>query len=299
MRTEARPIFVLGILRRSGTNYLSDLLVQHPDCVSAAPIHEDHLVQRADHLRSYVDAVTSSWTESWGVPPDAPARLMEALGDGVAAFLQAGAGARRVVAKTPRTEHLDLYGELFPHCPLLLLVRDGRNVVASNVRSFDEHEEVMRQEWARAGRRILEFDARNRDGGIPYRIVRYEDLFADLQATMTAILRTCGLDPDRYDFEVANRLPVRGSSSLRHRGEVVHWEPVDRDERFRPNEHWRDWTPYQHARFAEVAGDVQRAFGYDVEPTGPMGAASRARRLRDRTAWGLRVGRRRLLGRDR
>ena len=39
---------------------------------------------------------------------------------------------RRVVTKTPRLENLDLYFDLFPQAPLLILVRDGRNVVASN-----------------------------------------------------------------------------------------------------------------------------------------------------------------------
>src|SRR5262245_18667252 len=170
------PIFILGMMRRCGTNHLSDLLVQHPDCVAAAPIHEDHLVQRAGYIRSYVDAVTGSWNPSWGVPDDARARLLRALGDGVIAFLQAGAGAHRVVTKTPRIENLDLFFDLFPASPLLVIVRDGRNVVASNVRSFDENEEAMRQEWARAGRAVLAFDEQHRDRGLPYRVVRYEDL---------------------------------------------------------------------------------------------------------------------------
>ena len=215
MHPGPQPIFVLGMLRRSGTNYLSDLLVQHPDCVSAAPIHEDHLVQRAGHLRRYVDAVAGSWTASWGVPPGDRARLLRSLGDGIVGFLQEGAGGRRVVTKTPRLENLDLYFDLFPQAPLLILVRDGRNVVASNARSFDLNEEAVRQEWAAAGRAVMAFDARNRNRGLPYRVVRYEDLVEDLEATMTGILQTCGLDASRYDFTAAAALPVRGSSAVR------------------------------------------------------------------------------------
>ena len=197
MQPAVRPIFILGMLRRSGTNYLSDLLVQHRDCISAAPVHEDHLVQRAGHLLRYVDAVTGSWTSSWGVPPETRARLLRSLGDGIVSFLQADAGDLRVVTKTPRLENLDRFFDLFPSVPLLLIVRDGRNVVASNVRSFDVNEEAARQEWASAGRAILEFDARNRGRGLPYRVVRYEDLLDDLESTMTEVLRCCELDSGR------------------------------------------------------------------------------------------------------
>ena len=169
--------------------------------------------------------------------------------------------------------------------PLLLLVRDGRNVVASNVRSFDVNEEAARQEWASAGRAILDFDERNRGAVSAYRVVRYEDLLDELESTMTEVLRCCDLDPDGFDFAAAAGAPVRGSSTVRRDGADVHWEPVAKDDAFRPNERWREWTPYQHARFAEVAGDVQRALGY---PLGIRGASDRlgpvARRVDD-TTW--------------
>ena len=86
---------------------------------------------------------------------------------------------------------------------------------------------------------------------------------------MTEILQTCGLDPDRFDFAAAAALPVRGSSAVRDAGAGVHWVPVEKDDTFRPNERFLDWTPYQHARFAQVAGDVQRALGYELDGDGP------------------------------
>jgi hypothetical protein len=292
MQRPAQPIFILGMMRRSGTNHLSDLLVHHPGCVSAAPINEDHLLQRALHLQRYVDSVTGSWTPSWGVPAGERARLLRSLGDGVVAFLQAGAGGRRVVAKTPRVENLDLFFDLFPDAALLVLVRDGRNVVASNTRSFDENEDATRHEWARAGRAVLAFDERVRTAGRDYRLVRYEDLLDDLVPTMTDIFRCCGLDPDVYDFAAAAELPVRGSSSVRGQDADVHWAPVAKTEDFRPNERWRDWTPYQHARFAQVAGDVQRALGYPLAAPVRSTARDRLRGAADDVTWALRQGRR-------
>ena len=287
MEPSTAPIFILGMMRRSGTNFLSDLLTLHPDCVSAAPIHEDFLVARAGHLRRYVDAVTGSWTPTWGVP-DERHRLLRHLGDGIAAFLQEGHEAKRVVTKTPRVEHLDLFFRLFPRATLLLLVRDGRNLVASTVRSFDVNEEAARQQWALAGRAILDFDTRNRESGRRYRIIRYEDLHTAPASAMRDVLSVCDLDPARYDFDAAAKLPVRGSSRVRAERAEVHWQAVEKDDAFRPDEHWRDWEPYQHARFATVAGDVQQALGYDLAPAVASSARDRVRDAVDGTSWRIR-----------
>ena len=115
MQPGRRPIFILGMMRRSGTNYLSDLLLQHPDCVSAAPVHEDHLVQRAGHLRRYVDAVSGSWTRPGACRRRARPGCSAHSAPG-SSTTSSGAGRRRarVVTKTPRIENLDRYFDLFP-----------------------------------------------------------------------------------------------------------------------------------------------------------------------------------------
>jgi hypothetical protein len=289
------PVFILGITRRSGTNYLADLLRLHPATTTREPIHEDHLVQRAHHLRRYVEATTNSWSEAWGVDRAAEqATLWRALGDAIVGFLTAGAGDRRVVTKTPSVENLDLYPALFPTCPLIVLVRDGRSVVESSVRSFDISYESASRDWAAAGQRILDFDARHRGSDLPYRIVRYEDLLDDPVATLTGLLTFCGLDPAAYDFDAARSLPVRGSSTVRDQGPgKVHWAPVERTETFRPKERWTDWDAYRHERFARVAGEVQRRLGYDGAAGTGAGLRGRARHVVDDAAWAARSVRRR------
>ena len=61
---------------------------------------------------------------------------------------------------------------------------------------------------------MLDFDAEERGGGLRYRIVRYEDLVGAPEACLKEILEFLELDVARYDFERAEALPVRGSSSL-------------------------------------------------------------------------------------
>jgi len=56
------PIFIIGIMERSGTNFLCDLLKLDPDCAHVhSPIAEDHLLKRADLLIKYADFLQGLW----------------------------------------------------------------------------------------------------------------------------------------------------------------------------------------------------------------------------------------------
>lgn len=62
-------ILVLGIMPRSGTNYLYDLLLTHADC-TASRVPEDFLVAQAHWLNGYVEAVHGKWSPRWGLTPE-------------------------------------------------------------------------------------------------------------------------------------------------------------------------------------------------------------------------------------
>lgn len=295
---QPRPIFVLGIMQRSGTNYLWDLLAQHPDVVTRAPIFEDHLLQRADHLARYVDAVTAGWTDSWGVPPEEKDALLRSLGDGIVAFLNAKSDGARVVTKNPHVTNLELFPRLFPEADLAVVVRDGRNLVASGMRTFGWTHESATRRYAEAARTIVAFDDAHRGGDLRYRIVRYEDLVDRLEPTLLELLDAFGLDPSRYDVEAAKTLPVRGSSTLKAEGGdgTVHWQPVEKAEGFDPRRRYEDWTPYQRHRFALLAGEAQRALGYDSDDPGPTDAATWVKDRVSDAGWLARLARRKVFG---
>ena len=86
---ELRPIFILGIMHRSGTNLLQDLLCLHPDCEPGGIIWEDGLIARAGPLIEYVNYLYKFWDSRWHIqeilgPSDL---LYNCLGDGLLAFL--------------------------------------------------------------------------------------------------------------------------------------------------------------------------------------------------------------------
>jgi protein-tyrosine sulfotransferase len=239
----ADPIFILGVMPRSGTNYLWDLICSHPDCAPARePIHEDLFLQHAHLLEAYIEAVQRAWDPAWGTfADDLPAKLWASLGDGLISFLWVER-SRRLVTKSPSVRNLALFFGLFPRARLLILIRDGRSAVQSAMATFNWDFDTAANLWAEGAEEIRQFDRAHRDSGLSYRIVRYEDLVDDVEPVMAELLDFLNLDRDRFDFAAAGGLPVRGSSAFFGPGQAaVNWEPVEKDAAFAPKERWREW----------------------------------------------------------
>jgi Sulfotransferase family len=276
---QADPIFIHGVMPRSGTNFLWDLLLLHPACgPGRPPIREDLFLEHSDHLLAFTSAVRGSWDPAWGTfADDLSDRFHETLGDGLVSFLWVD-HERRLLTKSPSVRHLDRFFTFFPRARLLVLVRDGRSVVQSCMATFGWDFDTAARRWARAADEVRRFDERHCHRGLPYRIVRYENLVDDLDATMSGILAFLGLAREAFDFQAAARLPVRGSSAyFGHRRDSVHWEPVERDAGFDPRARWRAWAPELHQRFDWIAGRQLRQLGYEPAPPPPRPAAQALR----------------------
>ena len=207
---------------------------------------------------------------------------MAHLGAGLTSFLDERSGAKRTATKTPRVENLGLFFDLFPDAHLLILVRDGRAVLESGIRTFGWNREWATHKWVEAADRILEFDQQHREANLKYRIVRYEDICENVKGEMGRILDFLGLDADDYDFAAATQLPVRGSSTIREEGAEVHWKPVAKPKNFDPMSRYSHWTRAQHERFNWVAGQQLERLGYTPQ------RASSARALW--AVWNLLLG---------
>ena len=261
-----RPIFIQGILPRSGTNFLWDLLLLHPDCAPPVnPVREDFFLDRSDHLVAFAASVQSAWDPRWGeFSAELRERLQASLGIGLLSFLRVD-NSRRLVVKNPSVHHLDRFFDFFPAARLLVLVRDGRSVTQSCMDTFGWSFERGARAWAHAADEIQRFQVTHAATADRWQLVRYEDLLDDLENRLPSILRFLDLDASRYDMESARRLPVRGSSVFFGQGRSsVHWDPVQKDGSFAPKERWRRWPAHLLDRFEWIAGDQLRAFGYEV-----------------------------------
>jgi protein-tyrosine sulfotransferase len=259
----ADPIFIHGVLPRSGTNFLWDLLLLHPDCVRAQePVNEDLFLDSSDHLVRFVDAVRASWDPKWGTfAADLPDRLYASIGDGLISFLWTD-HERRLVTKSPSVIHLERFFRFFPCARLLILVRDGRSVVQSAMDTFGWDFDRACRAWSEAMHTIHRFQQAESARMDRWCVVRYEDLVDDPEGQLRAIFEFLALDPVRYDFEAARNLPVRGSSAFGRSDGNVHWKAVTKDASFAPKERWRSWHTTQLERFDWLAGEQLVAAGY-------------------------------------
>ncbi len=264
--TASPPILVVGISRRSGTNYLASLISLHEDCAPPRPpLAEDHLLRDATLLTEYARRASERWPLRWGDRADARTRLQWSLGAALEAFLADGVAAPRVVSKTPSPEHLDLLPDLLPDAYVIVLLRDGRSTVQSMVRGFRFSFHKAASEWAAGAASILAFqrDVVPAHPGLRVRIVKYEDVVADTERELRALLEFCALDTTRFDFAAAVNAPVIGSSFVRTGEGRLTWQPQARTTDFSPTRRFEQWGAASRARFDHLAGDLQRALGYE------------------------------------
>jgi len=275
------PIFILGITKRSGTNYLRDLLCLHPDGYGPGPIWENYALDHAEMLALYSRFTYNRWNPKWKVAQKiGPPELMQAyLGDGLLNFFNLQilnpqklhfdpdhlpfAPSLRLITKSPGADNLPYFFRLFPRAKLLIVIRDGRAVTESCVKSFGRSYETAMREWNDGAQTILAFDEKYRHSEYQYRLVRYEDLYQDLAGELSRILQFLNMDSTRFPFEKALNLPVRGSSELAQSG-TLHWQAVEKKKDFDPTHRFKHWGAPTHERFNWVAGASQRALGYDL-----------------------------------
>lgn len=284
---DIRPIFIAGIMPRSGTNFLYDLLLLHPDCQGGLP-GEDNVLRTVPHLLEFINTLTKSWPPDWDIHRvDCRKLLSRCLGYGILDFLAAernspedtlheragtqvvklAARKKRLVNKTPSVDHLDSCFELFPEAYLLILIRDGRAIVESGMRSgFGWSFEWATRCWDWSARKVLEYDDRHAGPSQRHLIVRYEELFQSPENELRRIFDFVQLDPDVFDFETAMQLPVRGSSTFKSGERPDFFNPVVKTSSFKPLDRWKDWTQSQRDRFNWIAGRSLERLGYQNEP---------------------------------
>lgn len=268
----SRFVFIFGVARRSGTNFLFQLLLLHKACRAGDVVLEDFFLAHADILEQYADTVYRSWNRRWRAQLDSPDLLLKYLGDGLTSFLdaeslkanQSGEESARVVTKTPSVRNLSLCMKLFPDVKPIIIVRDGRAVVESSVRSFRRNYEEITHEWTDA---VAEIQALMKSQPVDrYLLVRYEDLQQNTEAEVRRILAFLELDPAQYDFEAMRELPVFGSSQIVAEGDgKVHWEG-NKFADFDPNKRWQHWDQSLHERFNRIAGSAMAQFDYPLQP---------------------------------
>jgi Sulfotransferase family len=298
--------FVVG-LWRSGTTLLRMMLDAHPDMAIPPETHFvpellKALPKRARPNASHADKALSLLTShrrwgDFGLDADELGerlRKREPLNAATAlrVFYRAyarGQGKKRWGDKTPNyIQSMRKISRHLPEARFVHLIRDGRDAAISRrERAVDEPAGFpwLARRWEE---RIL--DARKQARRLEglYLEIHYEELVTEPEATLREVCEFIELDYDpamlAYHERAEERLeemdrdlPEEDGKAERpaeHRlaGHELTAEPprTDRIGRWR-----REMSPEDVAAFDEIAGDLLRDLGYEVEPAGARSEATR------------------------
>jgi protein-tyrosine sulfotransferase len=262
MRGSRLPAIILhGVMQRSGTVFTGELLGLHPDLYSyPREVYEFPFLQMTGEILALHKDFVSAYENNRDkiLQHDFLALTAAPL----LAHLYAAAPIRqRMLLKVPNSEYLPYFYAAFPFENLLILMRDGRDVVTSTMRTWPNLNfiDVCRR-WNYSARLILQCNKKFSDRP-SYFYARYEDVSRSSDKFVRAVCRRFGLDEDRYPFEKINQLPVRGSSVYRP-GDEVSWEAVERPKQFQTIGRWKSWSEGQKKTFKKICGQTLIDLGY-------------------------------------
>ena len=264
------PILVFGVMPRSGTNFVRDLLSEHPDvCADPGRLYEFPLLHSGGAARSFMDEfiamfprnseVLSRW-DAWAMLSGAWLRE-----------LQLEAGEKQILLKSPHVHYLNLAPFIFPDAKIVLCLRDGRDVMESSLRTFSRWSpgrktfKQLAHEWALGTDAILSFENGRANAHADIKVVYYEKLVSDANKEINLILPHLGLDPERYPFDKLESMPIRGSSRS-NINDTERWQPQEKDKNFKPIGRWSSWSKARRARFDKIAGQKLQEAGYERSP---------------------------------
>lgn len=262
------PILVMGVMPRSGTNFIRDLLAQHPD-VHADPgrYYEFPLLHAARGMGGFADEFLSYFPRNAEIMGrwDPLALLAGAW----MRELQREAGSRHILLKCPHVQNLTLAPLIFPDAKIVLCVRDGRDVIDSTQRTFGRWSPARKtfaqlsEEWRLGVEAIYAVAEAPRQTDADVVVLRYEDVVTDTRSAMRNLLERMGLQSNGYPFTKLDAMPVRGSSRSKA-SDDTRWQPEAKTADFNPVRRWADWPAPRKARFDRIAGPSLRLAGYDA-----------------------------------
>lgn len=244
-------IIIHGVMPRSGTVYCGNLLWEHPD-VYAYPneIWEMPLL----HSTYAVQALQESFLRGYKQNRSRFAQndFLALIGSAFIGYLHAQIPeGKRLLMKVPLASHLSHFSFMFPHEQCLMVMRDGRDLTASTLRSWPGRDFVqVATAWRDAAAYMLSLD---------HPLYRYEDIVSNPAAMLRSICETFELDSNRYPFESIPSQPVKGSSEfVQDKG----WDDVQKSNDFSSVGRWTNWSKREKECFKNIAGDILVEAGY-------------------------------------
>ncbi len=261
--TPTAPIFIGGA-GRSGTTLVRVILDSHPHIACGPEFKLTPVV--GDFLRK-VENELPQISQNYHLPADAVPHGLRQLLESLLMPYLAQSGKRRIAEKTPHNvAFFPQLHQIFPDSPLIHVIRDGRDVVASllqmdwrdiatgNPMPITSDVRAAASYWADIVSRARNAAA---DPNLAQRYfeIRYEDLVTDPEPILRQLFAFLGEPWDTtvlHYYEQTHNLA--GESSREQVSQPLYTRAVGR---------WRkDLSPEEQAVVKEIAGDLLIDLGY-------------------------------------
>lgn len=260
IRGHGRPpaVIIHGIMKRSGTVYVGELLSLHPEIHSYPnKIWEVPFLPQTGKIQKLQRDFFLAYEQNIGRVGEND--FLPIFGASFINYLYTNApDGHRLLVKMPGVQYLNFFYSVFPSENLLLLIRDGRDVVSSTIKTWQglRFADVCLR-WDRSAKMVLEAQKvySGREG---FWLGRFEDAVKGPEAFVREACKYLGLDTGSYPFERINALPVIGSSTTRK--EPDSWMKKTKD--FNPIGRWHRWSGRRKRVFKRIAGESLIALGY-------------------------------------
>ncbi|MBK8978308.1 MAG: sulfotransferase [Planctomycetes bacterium] len=265
--SQCPAVFVCGVMVRSGTSLVTNLMALHPDLFRhPRDVWELPILRQIGHLETLSRDFFKAYEQNRERLGEHD--LIGLLGTAILAFLQAAVEPGvRILLTHPGAHYIDYFFTMFPHEQLLLLMRDGRDVVESAHKTWPEWKfEQICESWAGNADIMLRCRDRFTGEGRPVFYGRYEDALEEPQEFVRRACPVFGLDPETYPYPyIDTHIPVKGSSSFESVRRGI-WERRQRDPNFKPRGRWaKEWTDEQKRVFKRIAGKALIDAGYESD----------------------------------
>jgi hypothetical protein len=267
-------VFIMSPVGRSGTNFLRALMIKSRLC--QAPLghsiaSEDWMNANSHLLIKYAASVKQRHILASQAEPMVyeleEAMLLRQFGEAIRNTIRYK-HSRPIALKTPSSDGVSTVFNLFDDARLILLIRDGRDTCQSICRSgFIESYAQAFERWRDKVKQMTDYAGVYTENSRPLVLwVKYEDAFADPEATVRRIARFIGEGDAKLDMNGIRELPVFGSSELGRtpKDEFVYQTlPVKRG--FNPIGRWKSWPPEVKKLFKKIANEQLVDLGYEKD----------------------------------
>lgn len=271
-------IFLLSLRPRSGTNFLQYILRQHPS-VAVSCLYEDHMVSNLKSLQHFVEGFLNCQKEMGErISFDLVSRQLKSgfartlenliyenrqnliIGPKQETDHQQKSIHQKIVSKSPSIEGISLLNEFFPNAKTLVLLRDPRDIIESEMLAFKREFRGLVLSWRSAAREFLDFLNSGNHEKTCY-IVRYKELVMNTEPVVRQIFDFLELDSAIYNMTLALNAPVIGASKdMNREGWTIKQNTGE--ETFINK--WRTWSRNRIDYFEATAGREAEALGFKV-----------------------------------